>query len=321
MKQSISYRPVSEHYGIPKREFMEWVRHTNPLLRSFPPAVVGHIKRKWLDVPYSAASPRTMLDIYLPKEGEGPFPVAIFVHGGAWMTGNKRDMQLFMALRALPRGYAVAAVGYSMTDTAEYPTQLCEVKAAIRFLRSHAAEYLLDGTRMALLGDSAGGHLAALAAVTATNGELDDPAMGGEGVDCGVSAVVDWFGPIDFSTADEQFAQSGIRNALFPWNAVHAPAAFLLGEAVPYCPDRVRLANPETFVHPGCPPFYILHGMADQVVPYQQSEVFAGKLRLAIGEEKVQLELVPGKGHGDLSFLRPAAMERVLDFLDRWVKA
>ncbi|MDD3243605.1 MAG: alpha/beta hydrolase [Eubacteriales bacterium] len=319
MPDSIAYRPMDEHYGVAKKDFMRWVRLHTPMLREVPPAVV-RVKRKCLDVPYTRKdAPRAKLDLYWPKEGEGPFPVAVFLHGGAWMTCQRRDLQIYLALRALGRGFAVASVGYTLTDEAEHPTQLCEVKTAIRFLRSHADEYMLDAGRMALMGDSAGGHLASLAAVTAHVAELDDPTLGWPGVDSSVSAVVDWFGPIDLSTMDKQFAQSGVNSLLMPWSAIHSPASFLLGEAPPYCPEKVRTANPESFVDASCPPFYILHGTADQIVPCGQSIHFAKVLRDAIGEEKVTLELMEGKAHGDLAFFTPAAQDRVLDFLEKWV--
>lgn len=321
MEHSICYRPVTESYGIPKVEFMEYVQRNNMLLRNLPPLVVNRNRRCWLDIPYceTGGAPRAMLDIYLPREGEGPYPVAVFVHGGGWMSGDKRDIQLFMIMRAVAQGYAVVSVGYSLSFTAEFPTQVCEVKTALRFLRAHAGQYSLDTDRMALLGPSAGGHLAAITALSGP-GQLDEPALGWRDEDCRVSAVVDWYGPIDFSTADEQFRQSGTKNNLVPWDAIHAPAAFFLGRAVPFAPELVQLANPENYIHAAAPPFYIVHGTDDQVVPHQQSEIFAKKLQQVLGPERAQLELANGRGHGDVMFAARPYAERVIGFLDKWLR-
>ena len=126
---------------------------------------VSGVTRKWLDVPYAPDSPSQVLDIYLPEEGEGPFPTYIFLHGGAFIVGDKRDVQFLLAAEGVNRGYAVVSVEYRRALESKAPNALYDVKSAVRFLRAHAAEYRLDPDRAALMGYSAGGHIAAGAAI------------------------------------------------------------------------------------------------------------------------------------------------------------
>ena len=129
---------------------------------------VSVVKRKWLDVPYASQSPSQVLDIYLPETGDGPFPTYIFIHGGAYIAGDKQDLQFLMGIDGVNRGYAVVSVEYRKALESKAPNALYDVKAAIRFLKAHAAEYCLDPERFALGGDSAGAHYAAFAAATAS---------------------------------------------------------------------------------------------------------------------------------------------------------
>ncbi len=101
-----------------------------------PDADVSHISRKWLDVPYATTSPAQRLDIYLPERGEGPFPVILFIHGGAFMMGDKRDFQISSFLGGLERGYAVVGINYRLSGEAVFPAGLQDVKAAVRWLRA-----------------------------------------------------------------------------------------------------------------------------------------------------------------------------------------
>lgn len=116
------------------------------------PAKTEHIRRKYLDLSYDEGFYRRKLDIYLPNEGEGPFPVIVDIHGGGWYFGDKSEHKLDPALHLLDRGYAVVSVGYSLSWMKKLPTQVFEVKAAIRYLRAHADEYHLDGKHIALWG-------------------------------------------------------------------------------------------------------------------------------------------------------------------------
>jgi hypothetical protein len=113
---------------------------------------VAGIRRKYLDIPYAAQSPNQILDIYLPPDGGGPFPTVVFVHGGAFILGRKRDDQLLQVIGGIGRGYAVVSVEYRLADEAKYPAAVFDVKAALRFLRANAATYLHDGDRFALCG-------------------------------------------------------------------------------------------------------------------------------------------------------------------------
>ncbi len=279
---------------------------------------VSSIKQKWLDVPYATRSSAEKLDIYLPNEGNGPFPVIVSIHGGAFMMGDKADGQLTPMLQGLDRGYAVVSINYRLSSEATFPAQINDVKAAIRFLRAHAAEYKLNPDKIAVWGGSAGGNLAALAGTSGDVTSLEDMGLGNSGQSSRVQAVVDWFGPINFSSMDEQFTASGIGPANH--NAADSPESKMLGKALTADPDLVRKANPETYITTDDPAFFIQHGTADSNVPTEQSIDFAAKLVKVLGSEKVKLELLQGAAHGDPMFTTTENVNKVLDFLDKTLK-
>lgn len=264
-------------------------------------------RRKWLDLPYADRSTSQKLDIYLPEKGEGPFPVIIAIHGGSFTIGDKRDFQVVPVLRALERGYAVAAINYRLTGEARFPAQINDVKAAIRWIRAHGAQYALRPDRIALWGDSAGGNLAALAGVTGDDDALDDKNLGDAGQSSAVTAVVDWYGPIDFLTMGDpkRLEQKGNK---------------LIGKTLLEAPESYRAASPESHIHPGVPPILMQHGDADRVIPLAQSVHFAEALRKAAGPQRVTLDVLPNADHLDERFTTSENLSKVLDFLDGHMK-
>ena len=110
------------------------------LLAQPRPAEVSAIKRKWQDIAYANLSPSQKLDIYLPDEGDGPFPVIVSVHGGAFMFGDKVDGQLTPMLEGLKRGYAVVSINYRLSGEALFPANITDVKAAIRGVKANAVQ-------------------------------------------------------------------------------------------------------------------------------------------------------------------------------------
>ena len=283
-----------------------------------PPADTTHIKRKFLDVPYAYLSPAQKLDIYLPDEGDGPFPVIISIHGGAFMGCDKADLQVLPMLEGLKRGYAVVAINYRLSGEAQFPALVHDAKAAVRWVRTNAQRYGFDPRRIAVWGGSAGGYQASMLGVSAGIPELEDLSLGNPDQPCAVQAVVSWYGPTDFLKMDEQLAAFG-----FPpppdqrHNNADSPESLLLGRKITEIPDRVRAANPETYIRSNAPPFFIQHGTHDQTVPAQQSIQFAARLRHVLGEDKVVLELLERAGHADPGFETPENVKKVLDFLDR----
>ena len=281
-----------------------------------PEADTAHIARKMFDIAYADRSPAQRLDIYWPADGDGPFPVIVAIHGGAFMGGDKRDAQLEPMLAGLARGYAVVSINYRMSGEALFPALVHDVKAAIRWVRANAAQFLFDPARIAVWGGSAGGYLSLMAGVAANVPALDDPSLGNSDQPCHVQAVVDWFGPTDFLKMDAQLAESGMAPpAEFAHSGANSPESLLLGRTITEVPDLVRTANPETYLHMGAPPFFIQHGDCDDTVPHQQSTRFAACAHLLLGKEKVRLELLPGARHADPAFVTPQNVQKVLAFL------
>ncbi len=286
-----------------------------------PPMMnVDHIHRKWLDIPYSNQSRTQKMDIYLPDSGDGPFPVICAFHGGAWLFGDKRDDQQIPMLRGLKKGYAVVCVNYRLSGETIFPGQIFDCKAAIRHLRNHANEYHLDPAKISVWGASAGAHLVSLLGTSAGIKELEDLSMGNSDASSAVQAVVNWCGPTDdFIQMDEQFKLSGmgVPDHSFP----ESPESMLIGKPILEAPELVKFASPKTYANENIPPFLIIHGENDQVVPVEQSKNFVEALVKAGGAEKVKLVVIPGLlHHGAPDWNSVEMSDRVFAFLDQYLK-
>jgi acetyl esterase/lipase len=286
-----------------------------------PPANTDHVKRKFLDIPYADVSPAQKLDVYLPDEGNGSFPVIVSIHGGAFMGCDKADLQILPMLEGLKWGYAVVAVNYRLSWEAKFPALVHDVKAAVRWIRANAQRYHLDPDRIAVWGGSAGGYLASMLGTSAGVQELEDLSLGNPEQPSHVQAVVAWFGPTDFLKMDEQLAERGLPpEPGTEHSGANSPESLLLGEQITKVPELVKAANPETYITPAAPPFLLQHGTLDAVVPVQTSINLAAKLEQALGADLVQLELLEGAEHADPRFEAPNNVKKVLDFLDKHIK-
>jgi len=238
------------------------------------------------NLPYvSNPHERQHLDLYLPATTK-PAPLILWVHGGAWRAGSKEDK---VPLEYLADGYAVASINYRLSQHAVFPAQLEDCKAAVRWLRAHAEQFKLDPHRFGAWGRSAGGHLVALLGVTGGRSEFTV----GEHLDLSdrVQAVVDYFGPTDFLQMDLQRPPDGMIH-----NTPDSPESQLVGGFIVDHPDRVARANPITYVTREVPPFLIVHGDQDPVVPHHQSELLVAALQQTGAD--VTLYTVKGGGHG-----------------------
>jgi acetyl esterase/lipase len=249
---------------------------------------------------------RQRLDLYLPKEADpsGKRPLIVWVHGGAWLGGNKERPP---ALRFVNQGYAVASINYRLSQQAIFPAQIEDCKAAIRWLRANASQYHYDPNRIGVWGASAGGHLVAL---LGTTGDVKGFDVGpNAGVSSRVQAVCDFFGPTDFT-----------KMSSFPSTMKHdapdSPESKLIGGPIQENKDKVQRANPITYVTKDDPPFLIVHGDKDPLVPHNQSEILLDALQKA-GVE-ASLYTVPGGGHG--GFKDPQVDTLVASFFQKHLR-
>ncbi|WP_459193203.1 alpha/beta hydrolase fold domain-containing protein [Halosimplex sp. J119] len=245
------------------------------------------------------------LDLYLPDDRPEPTPVVIWIHGGAFRHGSRADVG--PARRQVERGYAVASVDYRLSGTATFPAQIRDCKAAVRWVRANAGAYALDADRIAAWGASAGGHLAALVGTTgddASFGEPDDYPDHS----AAVRAVCDYFGPTDFLSMNEAGSEQDHE-------APDSPESELIGGPIHEHPDRVERADPATYVDGDEPPFLIVHGSEDPIVPHDQSVSLRDALRDA--GSPVSLHTVAGAGHG--GFEDPDVDRLVDDFFDEQI--
>ena len=246
------------------------------------------------DLPYGP-DPAHRLDLYLPAAGSGPAPVIVFLHGGGWAHGDKSPCP---AAALTEFGFAVASVNYRLSPAAPFPAQLDDARAAVRWLRAHAAEHGLDGNRVGVWGISAGGHLAALLG-TASTGPAD-----------AVQAVCDWFGPTDLAHFADDARSAGLT--IKPQWPLLIRA--FLGGPVDRKAARVAHANPVRTVSAAAPPFLIQHGDRDEWVPLGQSRRLADAL--AAAGVRHTFAVVRGGGHGP-GFDAPAVRAAVVDFFRR----
>jgi acetyl esterase/lipase len=255
------------------------------------------------------------LDVFRPDVGEPPYPLVIWVHGGAWrFGGNKQDGPQLAPARIGDRiraaGYALARVTYRLSGEAAFPAPLHDVKAAVRWLRHHAGDLELDQSRFAVWGESAGGHLAALVALSG-----DDPAVAGTGVVQGVSdavrAGVIWYAPSNLLTMAAQNHPEGLQDH----DAPDSPESRLVGGPVQELPKESAAASPVNYVSPDAPPLLVVHGEQDRIVPVGQSrELYE---RLAAVGAPAELRIVPGADHCFVGADLAPLVQEGLTFLDR----
>ena len=275
---------------------------------------VSGIKRKFLDVPYvEGSTPKSQtLDLYLPDEGEGPFPLIIFVHGGAFLGGEKRDFQFLFFIDGIRRGYAVASLNHRLMDEAIFPEQVFDIKAAVRYLRANAAKYNLDPERFAISGASAGAYFASLVGTTAGIPAFEDLSMGSAEADSSVQAVIGLFGVYDHVMQSEFTENSPpLTNGKLP-NFTDQ----FIGTNCRECPGLVSLTWPGSYVTKNCPPMLIEGGTSDQIVPYEASPALVEKINSVCGEGRAILTVMEGCLHGDPAYSTPESAERRFAFLD-----
>jgi acetyl esterase/lipase len=248
---------------------------------------------------------RQVLDLYLPAEvSDKPWPLVIWIHGGAWLAGSRANPPV---VYLVDKGIAVASIDYRFSQDAIWPAQIHDCKAAVRFLRANAAKYNLDPDHFGVGGDSAGGHLAAMLGATGDVHELEGD-LGNADTSSRVQAVVDWFGPTDFS----QIADQSGPNSLLKHDDPHSPESQLLGGPLRDKTKLARTANPINYLDKHTPPFLIMHGDSDRVVPLGQSVILA-KALIDAGAE-VTMKTIPGADHGGPQFYSPESRRLVEDF-------
>ncbi len=249
------------------------------------------------------------LDIYRPDAYSGDLPVVLWVHGGGWKTGDKAHGRCFLESIA-DEGFAVVSANYRLSDVAVFPAQIHDLKGAVRWLRAHGHEYDLDTLDLAVMGSSAGGHLAALLGTSAGDPLLEGDVGGNELYRSGVAAVVDLFGPTDLPNLDDHCQALG--GCAIDHTAPDSPEAKLLGAPAIHVPARAMAASALYYVDVDDPPFLILHGDLDVMIPFQQ----AYELHAALVAEGVDATLIEATGYGHELCIRVDYLAEILDFLD-----
>lgn len=233
------------------------------------------------------------------------FPLIIYVQGSGW-----QEQQLGAALDPLTsfahRGYVIAIVEYRPASLARFPAQVADTQTAARWLLQHAAAFHIDPTRVAIWGDSSGGHTALMCAVGGDDPTLTDEP---ESHALPISACVDFYGPTALDLMDGQ--PGGMTH-----NGPGSPETALLGvETLDQEPDLVRRADPRTYLTPDqrLPAFLIAHGSKDRAVPFHQSVIMYEALRAA--GHTAELIQVKAAGHGGPTFWTPELLDQVDHFL------
>lgn len=278
------------------------------------PKIPGSVRTEF-DLPYAGTTNhRQQLDLYLPKspKDDQPLPLIVFIHGGAWVVGDKRitggptGLQLMMSLVAGGE-YAGASIEYRNSSEALWPAQINDCKAAIRWLRASAPKYHLNPDRFAALGTSAGGHLAAMlgtsGGVAALEGKLGDHLDVSSKVNC----VVDQFGPVDLLALYGGYSMG-----------TGSPEAKLIGGAIGENVEAARSASPITYVAADNPPFLIVHGTSNPGVNISQSEHLYAALKKA-GVDATFIHVIGG-GHGNFAAGTPEVNKRIRLFLDKYLR-
>ncbi|WP_026969868.1 alpha/beta hydrolase [Algoriphagus terrigena] len=248
-----------------------------------------------------------LLDIYLPANATGKLPLVIWVHGGGWLSNDKYADMGYMKetiKELMNKGYALASIDYRFSTQATFPAQMLDCNAAISYLVDNAEKYGLATDRMALMGFSAGGHLASMVGLS-NNNDVEEFYNPGTNRKFSFKAVVDFYGPADLT--------------LFP-GAIDSksPEALLIGAAPLDRPDLAKVASPVSYVDEKDPPFLIIHGEKDDLVSPTQSHLLNSWLQ--VKGVPTELIVVKGAPHFGVEFDAPEIRTAVFSFLEKNLK-
>ncbi|MGM9714188.1 MAG: alpha/beta hydrolase-fold protein [Prevotella sp.] len=254
------------------------------------------------------------LDIYTPDDGRPAYKVVVLIYGSAWFSDNAKDVAFqSYGKQLLDGGFAVVSINHRASAEAKFPSQIHDVKAAVRFVRANARKYGLDTSFVGITGFSSGGHLSSLAGTTngvrtRKFGKVKVDIEGSLGAytreSSSVDAVVDWFGPIDMSRMER----------CETYKDTNSPEAVLIGGPSADNPDMVKAMNPMSYIDKKDPKFLVIHGDADPVVPYCQSEFFAKALKDAGRLD--DFITVPNGNHGPVTF-NDETFQRMVNFFQK----
>ena len=263
------------------------------------------------NIPYAGDTlKKHLLDIYIPPNAKTALPLIIWVHGGAWMTNDKHADMGYMknTVRSfIDSGYALASIDYRFSTDAVFPALIQDCNQAVEYLYQHADEYKFDKSGFALIGFSAGGHLASLLGIS-NNNNVKEFYPDGKKSSFKIKAVIDFYGPSDF------IAISNMGPSLDPKN----PVSILLGAVPIDRPDLAKFASPTTYVDKDDPPFLIIHGEKDESVPPPQSVLLRSYLRLA--GVPSELIIVPGAPHYGEMFDAGYIRKKIFSFLRLYLR-
>jgi len=270
------------------------------LLVSIPSQGAEIIKQT--DIRYATVNGHELkLDLHRPATGK--HRLIVWVHGGAWRAGSKKDMPLNGLLDA---GYSVASVDYRLSTQAPFPAQVHDIKAAIRFLRARQADYGYDAHEIVIAGASAGAHLAALVGVSNGHPELEGQVGEFKDTSSDVQAIISFFGMSNLTTILTQSTPHGLN--------VRVPALQLLLEGQPTDkPELARLASPVFHVDEHDPPLLLIHGDQDPQAPINQSHELQGRYEAV--RRPCQFHVIHGGKHGGPEFFDTQRMDLINAFL------
>jgi acetyl esterase/lipase len=243
------------------------------------------------------------LDLAKPKQDKGPYPAVVCLHGSGWRFGTRQEMNGIMESLA-HMGYVGVTVSYRLAPAAQFPAQIEDIKAAVRWLRANSEKYQINRDRIGVVGFSAGGHLACLLGATDAKDGLEGNG-GNPEQSSRVQAVVSFCGPTDFTTRD------------WPEDVEKGLVEPFLGGTFKDKPEVYKRASPINYVTADDPPFLLIHGIKDPLIPVDQAKRFLDKLQEA--GVSVQLNLENG-GHGWEGPAMERSVREILSFLDERLK-
>jgi acetyl esterase/lipase len=240
------------------------------------------------DIPYGDAGHRHCLDLYRPRQRPGrqaePLPVLLQIHGGGWTIGDKREQAKPLMYLLAANGWGCVAANYRLSPGASFPDHICDVKRAVAWIRRRGREYGLDPSFVAVTGGSAGGHLAALAALTANEPQFQP---GFEEVDTALAACVAFYGIYDFLDRDGAFARQSMEGFL---------QRYVMKVSRQESPEAWEKASPISHVRADAPPFFVIHGTHDSLALVENARSFVAALRRVSRQPVLYAEL-PGAQH------------------------